>query len=94
MNLGNAIKELRKNKKLSQEKLAELAGIRQASLSQIENGKRPGIETLKRISNALQVPESMIYIMGMEKDDVPKNKQILYDELFPIIQSLVMKIGE
>jgi hypothetical protein len=28
-----------------------------------------------------------------EKDDVPKEKRSLYDQLFPIIQSLIIQIG-
>ena len=29
----------------------------------------------------------------MEKDDVPKEKKLLYDSLFPVIKSLVMEIA-
>lgn len=93
MNLGKAIRDLRKEKGLSQEQLASAAKITQAALSQIENGKRPGTSTLKKISTALKIPVSLIYVAGMEKDDVPKEKRILYEELFPVIQTLVKKIG-
>lgn len=93
MNVGRAIRELRKQGSLSQEQLASSAGITQAALSAIENGKRPGIETLKNISTALGVPEALIYAISMEKDDVPASKRVLYDELFPIIQTLVMKVA-
>jgi transcriptional regulator with XRE-family HTH domain len=93
MNLGKAIKDLRKEQGLSQEQLAKAANITQAALSQIENGKRPGSGTLKKVSKALKVPVSLIYVVGIEKDDVPKEKQVLYDQLFPVIQSLVMKIA-
>jgi transcriptional regulator with XRE-family HTH domain len=94
MNVGKAIKELRKRVGMTQEDLATAANITQAALSGIENGKRPGTETLKRISKALQVPESLIYIMGIEKEDVPKGKQLLFDQLFPVITSLVMKVAK
>jgi transcriptional regulator with XRE-family HTH domain len=92
MNVGSAIKEIRKSKEMNQVDLANAAGITQAALSGIENGKRPGIETLKKISDALKVPESLIYVMAMEKGDVPEEKRQLYDELYPVITSLVMKI--
>jgi transcriptional regulator with XRE-family HTH domain len=94
MNIGKAIKELRKSKDLSQEELANKAGMAQASLSKIENGKRPGIITLNKISEALQVPESLIYAMGLERDDVPENKRELYEQLFPIIKNMIEKIAE
>ena len=93
MNLGLAIKELRKQKKLSQIELAMKASLSQTALSQIEKGKRPGIQTLKNISSALEVPESLIYVMGIEKADVPENKQMLYDKLFPVIKSLVLQVA-
>lgn len=93
MNLGKAIKELRKKQELSQKELALASKITQAALSQIENGKRPGSSTLKKISHSLNVPVSLIYALGMEKDDVPKEKKVLYDQLFPVIQSLITQIG-
>jgi transcriptional regulator with XRE-family HTH domain len=93
MNVGKAIRELRKNGQWSQEELAKKAMITQAALSQIENGKRPGIETLKKISSALEVPESLIYVMGLEKEDVPEEKALLYEKLFPVILDLVKQIA-
>jgi transcriptional regulator with XRE-family HTH domain len=93
MNIGKAIKELRKQQGLSQSELAEAADITQAAMSGIENGNRPNPITLEKLSNALKVPESLIYVMGMEKDDVPKEKKVLYESLFPVIQSLVMQIA-
>lgn len=93
MNVGKAIRELRKEKGLSQEELAAASGITQAALSQIENGKRPGSGTLNKLSKALQVPVSLIYVLGMEKDDVPKEKKLIYDQLFPVVQSLILQIG-
>lgn len=93
MNIGKAIKELRKTQKFNQEELAIKAGITQAALSAIENGVRPNPETLKNLSAALNVSEALIYIMGMDRSDVPASKHDLYDELFPIIQSLVTKLA-
>ncbi len=54
--LGKRIKEIRKRRMMTQEKLAELAGIEIPSLSNIENGKNyPNNETLEKISKALNV---------------------------------------
>jgi XRE family transcriptional regulator, regulator of sulfur utilization len=93
MNIGRAIRELRKQKGLSQKQLSSKAKMTQAALSQIENGKRPGIDTLKKISQALSIPESLIYVQSIEKEDVAENKQGLYDQLFPIIQAMVGQIA-
>lgn len=94
MNIGNAIRELRKTRNLSQEELATRAGITQAALSAIEiKGVRPSSETLTSLCNVLGVPESLIYVMGMEKGDVPEHKQFIYDQLYPLIQDLVKKVA-
>lgn len=53
--IGMAIKLERKRQGISQGKLAELAGITQATLSLIENDHRsPTIETLIKLAGALQ----------------------------------------
>lgn len=53
----NPVKQIRIDKKIKQKDLAEAAGIRQATLSEIENDqtKNPGIETMKAIAKALNV---------------------------------------
>lgn len=93
MDLGKAIKVLRKKQGLTQQELATACKLTQATLSQIENGKRPGSSTLKKISKALDVPESLIYVIGIEKGDVPVKKQALYDQLFPVIENLVTQLS-
>jgi transcriptional regulator with XRE-family HTH domain len=51
------IKALRERRKLSQEALADRAGIHRVSLANIERGaKVPTLDTLERLSKALQVP--------------------------------------
>lgn len=78
---------------MSQVDLSKAAGITQATLSGIENGNRPSNETMNKICEALGVPESLIYVMGIEKGDIPESKRPLYDQLFPVIVSLVMKVA-
>ena len=55
MNLGQKIRQLRKEKELSLNKLAENAGISAAYLSQLENdvSKQPSAEILLKIASAL-----------------------------------------
>ena len=55
--LGKQIKFLRENAHLTQEKLAEKAGISLDYLGKIEvHINKPGLKTLIKISNALSVP--------------------------------------
>jgi XRE family transcriptional regulator, regulator of sulfur utilization len=93
MNLGKAIKELRKQKELSQSQLAELVEISQTSLSQIESGqKRPSSKNLKKISSVLEISEPMLFILATEKEDIPEEKKHLYDILYPSIEGLVKQL--
>ena len=60
--LGKQIKTLRENAHLTQEKLAETAGISLDYLGKIEvNINKPGLKTLIKISNALSVPIKAIF---------------------------------
>jgi transcriptional regulator with XRE-family HTH domain len=93
MNVGIAIKQVRKQLGLTQQELAVKCNISQTSLSQIENGnKRPSAKTTKKICKALDIPESVIYILGMQDTDVPESKQNMYKLLFPSIRSLALEI--
>lgn len=92
MNIGRVIKELRKEKGLSQKQLSTFSGTTQASLSQIEAGRRPKTETLKNISEALKIPEALLYVYALEKKDVPKENEELYDKLFPLIKSMISSL--
>ena len=84
MNLGNAIKSLRKRKNLKQMALADSIGISPTSLSLIESGaKQPSQETLKKICQYLKVPQPFIYFLAMEESDVPEDRKGLYRALEP-----------
>lgn len=53
---GNKVRKFRKQQKLSQEKLAELARIDPKSIIQIEGGRRnPTLKTIRKIATALKV---------------------------------------
>lgn len=92
MKLGKTIKDIRRRRGMTQKKLAFIVGISRTSLSQIENGVRPGKDTLKDICDALHTPESLLYTYSMEREDVPAHKQEIYDTLFPIIQEMILTI--
>ena len=74
MNLGNAIKNIRKQKGLKQNKFAEMCQITHCLISQIENNaKDPNLSTLK-ISQKLDTPLPILRILFLENKDV-KHKQ-------------------
>jgi transcriptional regulator with XRE-family HTH domain len=54
--LGSRIREIRKQKKITQEKLSDLCEFEKANLSRIETGlTNPTVLTLFKMSKALQV---------------------------------------
>jgi len=55
--LGNRVRESRKTLKISQERLAELAGVHPTYMSNIENAKvNASIVIIRRIADGLMVP--------------------------------------
>ena len=83
---------IRKQLGVTQEELSRITSISQTSLSKIESGTKPSEKNLKKICAALEVPPSVIYIMGMEESDVPVSKKKMYDLLFPSIRNLALEI--
>lgn len=70
--LGQKIQQLRKERKITQERLAELVGIDPKNISRIENGNNyPTAENLTSIAEALSVN---IYELFVFKDEIPYQK--------------------
>ena len=66
--LGARIKEIRKSKKLTQERLAEIIGLDIPNISNIERGKRfVSAATLEKIINALKISPSELFDFGHKK---------------------------
>jgi len=65
--LGARIKQIRTEKKMSQINLAAKCDFEKASMSRIESGKTNStILTLRKISKALEVPVSELFLQGKE----------------------------
>lgn len=55
--IGRVVRQLRKQKRLSQEVLSGFAGLARSHLAMIENGsKQANFETIWRLSNAFELP--------------------------------------
>ena len=55
--LANNVRLLRAKKRFSQEAIAELAGVGQNQISEIENERsNPSLETIVKLANALETP--------------------------------------
>ena len=90
MNIGNTIKQLRQAANYNQIELSSKAGITQTSLSQIELGKkRPTQQTLNKICEALNINESILYIMSTSIEDIPEENREVYQDLFPKVKEML-----
>lgn len=90
MNLGLAIKSIRKQKGLKQNQFAELCEITPSYLSQIENNnKEPNLSILKTISNKLGTPLPILFFLSLDNDDVNPEKKEAFEMIAPSIKSLV-----
>ena len=93
MNIGSAIKSIRKKLSITQYELAEKCDLSQTSLSQIETGiKRPSQRTITKVCSVLDIPESIIYIVAMQEADVPPSKKGVYELVYPSIKSLALQM--
>ena len=61
--MGKKVREIRRSKAISLNKMVELSGIHKSSLSELENGKRNSYSlTLKTIADILEVEVSDFFI--------------------------------
>lgn len=91
MDLGNAIKTLRKQKKLTQKQLAELSEISTNALCSIEKGQSfPSKATISKLCSSLKIPESYLLLFSITEDDIPEDKRVLYRALVePLKEGLI-----
>lgn len=94
--LGKRIKELRKSKGFTQERLSELIGLETTTLSGIESGRHfPSLPTLEKIADNLNVDLKILFdfnhLKTIEdmKNDIIKNIDKLSDEKIAFIYRLL-----
>lgn len=91
--VGITIKSKRKEYELTQEELAEKAGVTPSYIGQIERGKTyPSFEVLARITTMLSIDANSYF-----SDDVNQNKErkefyLLYDQLPPKMKKLAKEM--
>jgi len=94
-NLGSQLQQLRQQKRLTLERLAELSGVSAGRLSQLERGLgNPSCITLSKIAYGLGVPIGLFF-QGLEFDSNPlvrknyrkklvlEDKNLVYELLTP-----------
>jgi len=73
MIIGERLRALREQKKLSQGDIEKRTGLIRAYVSRVENGHTvPAIETLEKFARALEVPMYVLFYEGEEPPKPPK----------------------
>ncbi|MEV2193855.1 helix-turn-helix transcriptional regulator [Streptomyces phaeochromogenes] len=85
-NLGEYLREQRRNAQLSLRQLAEAAGVSNPYLSQIERGlRKPSAEVLQQVAKALRISAETLYVRAgildaeRDRDEVETRAVILAD---------------
>lgn len=82
MNLGEAIRSLRKAKGIAQKDLAEKSGISANALCEIErNNTFPNTRTIHAICNALGITTGALLFSALTDDDIPLDKLPVFKAL-------------
>jgi len=72
MIIGDRLRELREEKKLSQGDIEKRTGLLRCYISRVENGHTvPAIETLAKMARAFEVPLYQLFYEGEEPPKVP-----------------------
>jgi transcriptional regulator with XRE-family HTH domain len=75
MMIGERLREIREEKKLSQGDIEKRTGLLRCYVSRVENGHTvPAIETLEKMARALEVP---VYQLFYEGEEPPKVTNLL-----------------
>lgn len=86
MNTGDAIKNLRKKKGLSQKELAQKCGLSANALCSIEKSESfPSRESIDKICKALGIPVSYLMFFSVTDEDVPAEKRIAFNAMKAIL---------
>jgi transcriptional regulator with XRE-family HTH domain len=108
MVIGTRLRKLREEKKLSQGDIEERTGLLRCYISRVENGHTiPSIETLERLSSALDIPLYQLFYEGDEPPPLPNlskrktTEELVTDEesrkelrFFEKVQRLLARINE
>ena len=65
MTFSEKLKKLRKEKKVTQEQLAQIIGVERSSIGKYETGTQPSTDIIKRIADYFGV--SVDYLLGREE---------------------------
>ena len=92
MDIGSAIKSIRTLKKITQKNLAAKCSISANAFCSIEkNVSFPSKETINKICEALEIPVSYLLFFSITEEDIPEEKQSIFNALKEPIQKILVE---
>ena len=86
MNVGDAIKNIRKNKGLTQKELAQRCGLSANAMCSIEkNESIPTRESIDKICKALDIPMSYLLFFSVTEEELPVEKRTAFKALKAVL---------
>ena len=92
--LGLKIREIRKSRKITQEKLSEIIDMDNGYISKVEAGQNfPSLKTLEKIASVLDVELAVFFHFTQNKDvDYKREINKIYDRLSKDMQYTLYKV--
>lgn len=91
MNIGLAIRTLRKERGITQKKLAFDCDLSANALSQIEIGESfPHKENINKICKVLNIPISYLLFFSIDDEDVPETKRAEFKSLNNALRTVLI----
>ncbi|OAQ40528.1 transcriptional regulator [Pedobacter psychrophilus] len=91
MNIGSAIKSIRKERGFSQKDFAIECGLSVNALCQIEiNSSFPQKNTIKLICEKLNIPVSYLLFFSINDEDIPEDKRKTFNSLNTAIKEILL----
>ncbi len=91
MEIGDAIRELRKKKGWTQKNLSNNTGLSINSICQIEiNNSFPKKESLDIICKSLNIPVAYLLMIPVTHETFPDQKQFVLNTLFRLMNELLI----
>ena len=91
MDLGNAIKSLRKELKISRKELASRSNISVTALYNLENNLSfPSKDTINGICAALGIPVSYLMFYSLTEEDVPEERREFFKVIVEPVKAFLM----
>lgn len=82
LRVGENIRDLRKQRGLSQEKLAFKAGINTSYMGQVERAEKSAtIDSLEKIANALDVELGQLFHFDIDKEPINKTEMTAIEKI-------------